>query len=134
MCLPFLALFHAYDLAHFFLYFCFREVYNFLITKNRGISSDMAKKIKKRAPVHKKKSVMQEGERTAVFAATFIIVVVDLLLFIAVFPMLDDIITPAEGSGGTVVLKTIIITVVDIALFVSVFLIVSRRWRRNRKR
>ncbi|MDH4027887.1 MAG: hypothetical protein OEU95_03535 [Nitrospirota bacterium] len=91
----------------------------------------MARKIKKRPESDRKKPVMQERERQAVFAATFAVMIVDLLLLIAVFPGLDSMIVSSAGSGGAAALKTIIIVVVDIALFISVFMILSRRRKKQ---
>ena len=96
----------------------------------------MAKKIKKRNVVQKKKTVMNDNERIAVFVSVAVILVVDVLLFLTVFPMIDDkaFVTTDYGSGGIMVFKVIIIMVVDIALFIISFLVVSRTAKSRRKK
>ncbi len=96
----------------------------------------MAKKIKKRVSAQKKKPAMQESERIAVFVAVAVILVVDVLLFLTVFPIIDDksFLTTDYGSGGILVFKIIMIMVVDIALFIISFLAVSRRVKPRRIR
>ena len=95
----------------------------------------MAKKIKKKA-VQKKRMDMHDNERTAVFAAVAVVIIVDVLLFLMAFPMMDASMPVTEdyGSGGIMVFKIIVVMVVDIALFIPIYMALSRRSKTDRKK
>jgi len=91
-------------------------------------------KIKKKTIVSKQKVLEKDKERKALYLVILIIVIVDVLLFLGIFPAIEDkIVSAAKDSSVdiTAVSKASLVILIDIVLFVSLFMIISRMMKKR---
>ncbi len=93
-------------------------------------------KIKKKTIKQKAVSPAGGNERNIFSLVILIILLVDLLLMLAAFPAIDDMMATSlepDSAERALMFKTTLVISIDVFLFVTLFMILSRRSSKKRK-